>query len=184
MGSQKDFHGSRAKIIFHEHVGDTWLFALSPGTRKNPVCWLRVDRLFLPLANETREQGHHWRWSFARFTLWLTNFPARPFAADVNLLVFVINICPVEAQAFAALNVHDHALVIDVADLQARELGAPHAGPVERHQNGAIEGSRRSIDELRDFFLTENRFLGLSDWKNQDADITHAAASAAPAASF
>ena len=33
-------------------------------------------------------------------TLWLTNFPARPFAADVNLLVFVINIRPLEAKAF------------------------------------------------------------------------------------
>src|SRR5262249_1370338 len=87
-------------IIFHQHVGDTGLFALSPGTRKNPVCRLGVGRLFLPLANETREQRHHGHWSFARFTLWLTNFPARPFAADVNLLVFVINICPLEAKAF------------------------------------------------------------------------------------
>jgi hypothetical protein len=56
--------------------------------------------------------------------------------------------------AFAALNVHDHASAIDVADLQAPELGAPHAGPVEGHQNGALEGSWHSIDELRDFFLT------------------------------
>src|SRR5215470_3707206 len=58
--------------------------------------------------------------------------------------------------AFAALNVHDHASAIDVADLQARELGAPHADAVEGHQNGAIEGSRRSIDEVCDLFLTEN----------------------------
>ena len=40
---------------------------------------------------------------------------------------------------FAVLNVHDHASAIDVADLQASELGAAHAGPVEGHQNGAIE---------------------------------------------
>jgi hypothetical protein len=52
--------------------------------------------------------------------------------------------------------VHDHASAIDVADLQARELGAAHASGVEGHQNGAIEGSRRSIDELCYFFLTEN----------------------------
>ena len=56
----------------------------------------------------------------------------------------------------AVLNVHDHASAIDVADLQARELGAAHAGAVEGHQNGAIEGSRRSIDELGYFFLAEN----------------------------
>jgi hypothetical protein len=56
----------------------------------------------------------------------------------------------------AVLNVHDHASAIDVADLQARELGAAHAGAVKGHQNGAIERSRRSIDELCDFFLTEN----------------------------
>src|SRR5438445_5978757 len=58
--------------------------------------------------------------------------------------------------ALAVLNVHDHASAIDVADLQARELGAAHAGTVEGHQNGAIEGSRRSIDELCYFFLAED----------------------------
>src|ERR1700687_5975715 len=58
--------------------------------------------------------------------------------------------------AFAVLNVHDHASAVDIADLQARELGAAHAGAVEGHQNGAIEGSRRSLDELCYFFLTEN----------------------------
>ena len=58
--------------------------------------------------------------------------------------------------AFAAWNVHDHASTIDVADLPARELGASYAGPVEGHPNGVIDGSRRSIDELGDLFLTEN----------------------------
>src|ERR1700687_1290710 len=56
----------------------------------------------------------------------------------------------------ATLNVHAHGSPIDVADLQARELGAAHAGAVEGHQNGALEGSRRSSDELCYFFLTEN----------------------------
>src|SRR5947209_13252588 len=56
----------------------------------------------------------------------------------------------------AALNVHDHASAIDVADLQERELGAAHAGAVKGHQDGAIEGSRRSLDELCYFFLAEN----------------------------
>ena len=51
---------------------------------------------------------------------------------------------------------HDHATAINVADLQAREFGAAHTGTVEGHENGAIEGSRRSIDELCNLFLTEN----------------------------
>src|SRR5215469_9490715 len=56
----------------------------------------------------------------------------------------------------AILNVHDHASAINIADLQARELGAAHAGAVDGHQNGAIEGSGRSLDELCYFLLTEN----------------------------
>ena len=59
--------------------------------------------------------------------------------------------------AFALVNPNDHALAIDVADLQARELGAADASAVQGHQDSAIERSRRSIDELCYFFLTENR---------------------------
>src|SRR6266496_1387823 len=44
-------------------------------------------------------------------------------------------------------NVHDHASAIDIADLQARELGAAHAGAVEGHQNGAIEGRSRQTKD-------------------------------------
>src|SRR5215469_10359448 len=58
--------------------------------------------------------------------------------------------------SFAALNVHDHSSAIDIADLQARKLGAARTGAVQGHQNGAIKRSRRSIDELCYFFLTEN----------------------------
>src|SRR3974390_2225235 len=56
----------------------------------------------------------------------------------------------------AVLNVYDHASAVDVADLQARELGATHAGAVEGHKKGGREESRRSLDELGYFFLTEN----------------------------
>src|SRR4029077_19099849 len=52
---------------------------------------------------------------------------------------------------------HDHSSAIDIADFQAGELGAARTGAVQGHQNGAIERSRRSIDELCYFFLTENR---------------------------
>ena len=56
----------------------------------------------------------------------------------------------------AALDVNHHASAIDVADLQASQLGVANAGGVEGHEDGAIEGCRRGIDELRYFFLTEN----------------------------
>src|SRR5512146_6425 len=58
--------------------------------------------------------------------------------------------------SFAVLNVHDHSSAIDIADFQARELGAARTGAVQGHQNGAIERSRCSIDELCYFSLTEN----------------------------
>jgi hypothetical protein len=33
----------------------------------------------------------------------------------------------------------DHALAVDVADLQPRYVGATHAGTIENHQQGASE---------------------------------------------
>ena len=67
-----------------------------------------------------------------------TPFPAQDGAEHDVAVLF----------AFATLNVHDHASAIDIAHLQARELGAAHAGAVEGHQNGAIEGSGRRLDVL------------------------------------
>src|SRR5215469_4047169 len=57
---------------------------------------------------------------------------------------------------FAALDVNHHSSAVDVVDLEARKLSVANAGGVEGHQNGAIEGSRCGIDELRHFFLAEN----------------------------
>src|SRR3984893_17896154 len=59
--------------------------------------------------------------------------------------------------SLAALNVNHHALAIDVADFQVRQFGVPHSSGVERHQQNAMVGSERSIDELRDFFLAQDR---------------------------
>ncbi len=59
----------------------------------------------------------------------------------------------------AVLNVHDHASAVDVADLEARELGAAHTSGVENHQDGAIETSRSGIDELRDAVTNVARVL-------------------------
>jgi hypothetical protein len=59
--------------------------------------------------------------------------------------------------SLAAMNVHHHALAVDVADFQVRQFGVAHSGGVERQQQNAVVGSSRSIDELRDFFLAQDR---------------------------
>src|SRR5216683_1533145 len=59
--------------------------------------------------------------------------------------------------SLAALNVNHHALAVDVADFQVCQLGVAHSGSVERHQQNAMVGSERSIDESRDFFLAQDR---------------------------
>ena len=59
--------------------------------------------------------------------------------------------------SLAALNVNHHPLAVDVADFQVRQLGVPRSGGVERHQQNAMVGSERRIDELRDFFLAQDR---------------------------
>src|SRR5262252_2154617 len=58
--------------------------------------------------------------------------------------------------AFSSLDVNHHALAVDIADLQARQLGTPQASSVEGHQQSAMERSARRIDESRDFFLAED----------------------------
>src|SRR5260370_22692014 len=59
--------------------------------------------------------------------------------------------------SLAALNVNRNALAVDVADFQVCQLGVPHSGGVELHQQNAMVGSERSIDESRDFFLAQDR---------------------------
>src|SRR5208337_5653449 len=59
--------------------------------------------------------------------------------------------------SFAALDVNHHALAVHVADLQVCQLRIPNTGGVERHQDGAVVRTTRRVDQLRDFFLTEDR---------------------------
>jgi hypothetical protein len=71
----------------------------------------------------------------------------------------------------AALDVKNHALAVHVTDLQASQLRVANAGGIERHEHGAIKGSGSGVDELRDFFLTENggqtvAFLGIGSVGN------------------
>ena len=57
----------------------------------------------------------------------------------------------------APLDVNDHSLTVDVADLQASQFGAPHPGGVERHEHDAVKGSPGGVDQASDLFWTENR---------------------------
>jgi len=58
--------------------------------------------------------------------------------------------------ALSTLNVDDHALTVDVADLQVRELGSSHSGGIERHQQNAVERAESRIDEAGDLLLTQD----------------------------
>src|SRR5271157_403682 len=59
--------------------------------------------------------------------------------------------------ALAALDVYDHPLTINVANLQAGQFGAARSGSVEGHQQNAVEGSGRGVDEPSDFLLAQHR---------------------------
>jgi hypothetical protein len=52
--------------------------------------------------------------------------------------------------------VNHHSLAVDIADLQLRQFGASQSGRVQRHQDGAIELSRRRIDEFSYLLRTED----------------------------
>jgi hypothetical protein len=57
----------------------------------------------------------------------------------------------------AAFDVNHHALAVDVPELQVHRLFVPGPGGIERHQQSAMERSGGRIDELSNFFLTEDR---------------------------
>jgi hypothetical protein len=59
--------------------------------------------------------------------------------------------------SLATLDVNDHPLAVDVADFQVRQLGIPRSRGVQRHEQSAMVGSERRIDESRDFFLAQDR---------------------------
>jgi hypothetical protein len=58
---------------------------------------------------------------------------------------------------FAALDVNHHPLAINVATLQASQLGVPNTGGVEGHEDSSMKGCASRLDELCDLFLAENR---------------------------
>src|SRR6266436_660543 len=56
------------------------------------------------------------------------------------------------------LDTDHHALTIDVADFQMRQFSTPCSSGIERHQQSPMVRSHRCVDELRNFFLAEDRW--------------------------
>src|SRR5271166_5381843 len=71
--------------------------------------------------------------------------------------------------SLAPLDVDDHPLAINIADLQARQFGTPHTGSIERHQYDPMKMSQGRVDQTSDLLLTENdrqlqHFLGIGSF--------------------
>src|SRR5947207_252357 len=67
--------------------------------------------------------------------------------------------------SLAALDVNHHAFAIDVADFQVCQFSASYSGGVERHQQGAMEGSAGGLNELSNFFLAEDRWQAMGPFR-------------------
>jgi hypothetical protein len=52
--------------------------------------------------------------------------------------------------------VKDHALAVDVGDLQPRYLGTTHARAVQNHQQRALEQAAAGIDQTCHFFPAQD----------------------------
>ena len=58
--------------------------------------------------------------------------------------------------ALALADMNHHPLAVDVADLQVSRFCAACAGGIHRHQQDAMKGCIRRLNQSRDFFLTEH----------------------------
>src|SRR5215475_2884999 len=54
--------------------------------------------------------------------------------------------------AFAFLDMHHHAGRVDIGEFEGRTLSATYACAIESHEDGAIEGDRRGVDQAGDLF--------------------------------
>ena len=59
---------------------------------------------------------------------------------------------------FAAPDMDDHPLAVDITDLQARHFCATCARGIQRHQQDAMKGKLGCVNQTRDFVLAE--YLG------------------------
>jgi len=104
---------------------------------------LRPDRLRGRMMATSWEEPH----------LGLEVAPVLPQALQQDGAEHHVSIFP----AFAALDVHDHARAVDIKDFESSDLRTARAGPVEGHQNGAVEGAGCGVNEPGDFFLAQDR---------------------------
>src|SRR5208283_5437521 len=58
--------------------------------------------------------------------------------------------------ALALADMNHHPLAVDVADLQVSRFGAACASGIHRHQQDAMKGCIRSLNQSGNFFLTEH----------------------------
>ena len=57
--------------------------------------------------------------------------------------------------SLALPDMYHHPLAVDVADLQVGRFRAAGAGGIHRHQQDAMKGCIRRLNQSRNFFLTE-----------------------------
>src|SRR5713101_5329434 len=58
--------------------------------------------------------------------------------------------------ALASPDVNDHALAVDITDLQVRDFFTACTRGIERHQQDAMKGKLRRVDQTCYFFWTEH----------------------------
>ena len=58
--------------------------------------------------------------------------------------------------SLASPDMNDHALAVDIADLQVRHFCATCARGIERHQQDAMKGKLGRVDQTRHFFLAQH----------------------------
>ena len=58
--------------------------------------------------------------------------------------------------SFSALDMDNHALTVDIADLQRRRFRPAGSGGIERHQHGALKGCSGGINKTRHFLRAKD----------------------------
>ena len=58
--------------------------------------------------------------------------------------------------SLASPDMNDHALAVDIADLQVRHFCATCARGIEGHQQNAMKGKLCRVDQTRHFVLAQN----------------------------
>src|ERR1700722_16488324 len=92
-------HCCRTEIVFHQHVGGSWLSASQSKAWEDPVFEMRVGGADLPRLHELRKQIVHWHGSLRRLALRLSYPSARPGTPHMDERSVEVHIQPLQAQA-------------------------------------------------------------------------------------